>query len=103
MCPFMKCGILSAECGIKNSIASELAKSPLRTCFVLGAGIEPARAVKARRILSPVRLPVPPSELPVLRPERRGDEQIRTVDGAFAELCLTTWLRRPYQRCAEIK
>ena len=31
--------------------------------IVLGAGIEPARAVKARRILSPVRLPVPPSEL----------------------------------------
>ena len=40
-----------------------------------------------RRILSPVRLPVPP-----LR--REGDTQIRTGGEGFAVLCLTTWLCR---------
>ena len=44
-----------------------------------------------RRILSPVRLPVPP-----LR--REGDTQIRTGGEGFAVLCLTTWLCRRVRR-----
>ena len=58
-------------------------------------GLEPVR-VLPRRILSPVRLPIPP-------PRRLnalglvgdgGATQIRTGGRAFAELCLTTWLWR---------
>src|SRR6202020_1570514 len=30
-----------------------------------------------------------------------GDTQIRTGDGAFAELCLTTWLCRPEIDCGK--
>jgi hypothetical protein len=52
-------------------------------------GIEPVRALYARGILSPLRLPVPP-----LRLKNGGDTRIRTGDEGFAVLCLTTWLCR---------
>ncbi len=38
----------------------------LTLVFVLGAGLEPARA-NAHRILSPACLPIPPSEHPVCK------------------------------------
>ena len=42
--------------------------------------------LKARGILSPLCLPIPP-----LRREFGGDTRIRTGDKDFADLCLTTW------------
>ena len=35
--------------------------APQERRLVPGAGLEPARALKTRRILSPLRLPIPPS------------------------------------------
>ncbi|MDK2878743.1 MAG: hypothetical protein PWR06_1459, partial [Thermoanaerobacteraceae bacterium] len=45
--------------------------------------------IATRRILSPVRLPVPPP-----RHVYGGGTQIRTGGKGFADLCLTTWLCR---------
>ena|GEM_PF-3843343 len=42
--------------------------------------------LKARGILSPLCLPIPP-----LRRDLGGDTRIRTGDKDFADLCLTTW------------
>lgn len=52
--------------------------------------------IATRRILSPVRLPVPPSRLFYLIGGYLigGGTQIRTGDEGFADLCLTTWLCR---------
>ena len=47
---------------------------------------------KSRRILSPVRLPVPPLRHIILF--SGGDTQIRTGDQGVAVHCLTTWLCR---------
>ena len=46
---------------------------------------------KSRRILSPVRLPVPPLRHSIFF---GGDTQIRTGDQGVAVHCLTTWLCR---------
>ena len=46
----------------------------------------------SRRILSPVRLPVPPPRQ--VLDLFGGGTQIRTGDKGFADLCLTTWLCR---------
>ena len=55
-------------------------------CLVLETGIEPVR-YRYRRILSPVRLPIPPLQHIVEAPPRfeLGNE-------GFADLCLTAWL-----------
>jgi hypothetical protein len=45
------------------------------------------------RILSPVRLPIPPPRLGV-GIFFGGGTRIRTGDKGFADLCLTTWLCR---------
>ena len=55
-------------------------------------GIEPVREDKSRRILSPVRLPVPPLRLKSFFVG--GDIQIRTGDQGVAVHCLTAWLCR---------
>ena len=44
-----------------------------------------------QRILSPLRLPVPPLSRLI---KVGGGTQIRTGDKGFADLCLTTWLCR---------
>ena len=50
-------------------------------------GLEPTRDF-SQRILSPLRLPIPP------RPHvNGGSDQIRTDDHRVAVYCLTTWLR----------
>ena len=85
-------------------------------CMVPKTGIEPVRKYKFRRILSPVRLPVPPLRQYMaprvgLEPTAYrltagcstielpwniigGDIQIRTGDQGVAVHCLTTWLCR---------
>ena len=54
--------------------------------------------VTYRRILSPVRLPIPPLRLGKFG---GGATQTRTGGKAFAELCLTTWLWRLSNHGAE--
>ena len=53
--------------------------------------------VTYRRILSPVRLPVPPPRRNIIRKLNKhygGGNRIRTGGKGFADLCLTTWLCR---------
>ncbi len=50
--------------------------------------------ISTRRILSPVRLPVPPPRHSKFNDTNGGGTQIRTGDKGFADLCLTTWLCR---------
>src|SRR3954465_5805293 len=49
-----------------------------------GGGIEPTRPFWSLRILSPMRLPVPPPRRPLILAEFRDDElsQLRRADGA---------------------
>jgi hypothetical protein len=89
---------------------------PALRVLVPGAGVEPARDARPRRILSPMRLPVPPprriTERPVQGPascgtsDRPGDrvcgpagggDRIRTGDRGFAVLCLSHLATPPHR------
>jgi hypothetical protein len=61
--------------------------------YFLGAGDRnrTGTGVSIRRILSPLRLPVPP---PRHDKKYGGGTQNRTGDEGFADLCLTAWLCR---------
>ena len=59
---------------------------------VPGTGIEPVLPC-GKRILSPLRLPVPPPRRPN-KGENGGDTRTRTGGEGFADPCLATWLCR---------
>ena len=62
-------------------------------CYSFGAGDRNRTGtdISIRRILSPLRLPVPP---PRHDEKYGGGTQNRTGDEGFADLCLTAWLCR---------
>lgn len=65
----------------------------LETRVVPGVGIEPTRCCH-RGILSPVRLPVPPSRQGCLNTRMEAAPGFEPGYEGFADPCLTTWLCR---------
>jgi hypothetical protein len=72
---------------------------------VPGEGLEPTSSYE-RRILSPLRLPIPPSRhvayftafaaciSTVCKKQLEATSGFGPLNGSFADSCLTTWLRR---------
>jgi len=73
--------------------------------MVPGEGLEPTSSYE-RRILSPLRLPIPPSRhvayftafaaciSTVCKKQLEATSGFGPLNGSFADSCLTTWLRR---------
>ncbi len=68
---------------------TELLPLESKIYMVPETGLEPVRYCY-RGILSPLCLPFPPLRHIIFK-KNGGDTQIRTGDGDFADLCLTTW------------
>ena len=66
--------------------------------FLVGAGDRSRTGtdITIRRILSPLRLPIPPPRHDEVK--NGGGTQNRTGDEGFADLCLTAWLCRRLER-----
>ena len=92
--------VRAGSSGIANAISIANSNIPVKKlntkklnllvqlCFVLvlKTGLEPVR-YRYRRILSPVRLPIPPLQHVLEAPFR-----FELKNEGFADLCLTTWL-----------